>query len=209
MFCVDRCRAKLFPLLVLIRTMGALCFLHNVRLHVRWIPSERNASDEASRYFDPELKAGIEADTVGLDTGSTFQTCAKRRRGSEVHPRVWTDFYDICRDSDSEFDSHSDPDLSSFVSVCSPERFEVSSERTNATPEVARATADSPIRSHPGSSVFESPGGETSSKVSGTSSTRGGMCASPSDWSAASGRALGARGDTVDSEAPEVQRLFA
>ena len=75
---------------------GALCFLHNVRLHVRWIPSERNASDEASRYFDPESEAGLEADTVALDTGSCFQSCAKRRRGSEVHPRVLTEFNDIC-----------------------------------------------------------------------------------------------------------------
>ena len=98
--CVDRCRAKSFHLLSLIRKIGALCFLHNVRLHVRWIPSERNASDEASRHFDPVSEAGQQADTVATDTGSNVEDISKRRRGTGVAPRVLSEFYDICRDSD-------------------------------------------------------------------------------------------------------------
>jgi hypothetical protein len=98
--CVDRCCAKSFHLLSLIRKIGALCFLHNVRLHVRWIPSERNASDEASRDFDPVSEAGQQADTVASDTGSYVEDSSKRHRGSEVHTRVLTEFYDICRHSD-------------------------------------------------------------------------------------------------------------
>ena len=46
--------------------------LHKVRLHVRWIPSERNASDKASRHFDPETEAGGNADTVVSDTDTKF-----------------------------------------------------------------------------------------------------------------------------------------
>lgn len=51
--CVERFRAKSYPILVQIRQIAGLLFLHSIRLHVLWVPSERNASDKASRCFDP------------------------------------------------------------------------------------------------------------------------------------------------------------
>ena len=61
---VDRSRAGSFEILSVIRKISALCILHRIRLHIRWIHSERNASDKASRHFDPETQAGTRADTV-------------------------------------------------------------------------------------------------------------------------------------------------
>ena len=65
---VDRARAGTYELLVVIRKLAAICIQHEVRLHIRWIPSERNASDKASRFYDPELEVREDTDTDNLDT---------------------------------------------------------------------------------------------------------------------------------------------
>lgn len=47
-----RSRARNFGLLVQIRKWHAYCFARNLKCTIRWIPSELNASDAPSRYFD-------------------------------------------------------------------------------------------------------------------------------------------------------------
>ena len=51
---IERCRAKNFKLLCVIRKIAAFCFARNVHLAIRWIPSELNVSDEPSRLSGPE-----------------------------------------------------------------------------------------------------------------------------------------------------------
>jgi len=51
--CFERRRAKNFVVLSCIRRAVALCLALNKRLHVRWVPSELNPSDEGSRLYDP------------------------------------------------------------------------------------------------------------------------------------------------------------
>ena len=45
----ERCRARKWPLLSLIRRWSGLCLARNIRPAVRWIPSELNVADGASR----------------------------------------------------------------------------------------------------------------------------------------------------------------
>ena len=48
---VGRARARDFGLLVQIRQINAWCLLRNIKLCVRWVPSELNPSDSGSRMF--------------------------------------------------------------------------------------------------------------------------------------------------------------
>ena len=62
----ERCRARDYKLLVLIRRMCAWCLARGLRARFRWVPSELNNSDSASRKY--ELRCD---DVVGL----TEQIC--------------------------------------------------------------------------------------------------------------------------------------
>jgi len=49
--CFGRYRAKTMAMLRLVRKVAALCLAANVRLTVRWVPSELNSADEGSRVY--------------------------------------------------------------------------------------------------------------------------------------------------------------
>ena len=50
--CVSRRRSKEFTAITLIRRIVAIALVHNVKVVVRWIPSETNSSDAPSRLVD-------------------------------------------------------------------------------------------------------------------------------------------------------------
>ena len=50
---MDRCRSKNFKLLAILRRVSSLRLCKNIRLAVRWIPSEANPADAPSRIYEP------------------------------------------------------------------------------------------------------------------------------------------------------------
>ena len=52
----ERRRARNYKVLCCIRRLCAYTLALNIRVAVRWIPSECNVSDEPSRKFDPSYK---------------------------------------------------------------------------------------------------------------------------------------------------------
>ena len=62
----ERRRSRNFRVLVCIRRLAALALALNVRVSVRWIPSEVNVSDEPSRYCDPHYKGPHSYDSSHL-----------------------------------------------------------------------------------------------------------------------------------------------
>jgi hypothetical protein len=52
----NRCRAKDFRLLCLIRRFQAYCIARHIRVSVRWVPSELNSADKPSRFFDGQAR---------------------------------------------------------------------------------------------------------------------------------------------------------
>ena len=59
--CMDRSRAKSFKVLLQVRRVAACALARNLRIVVRWVPSERNSADAPSRVFQPKTSA----DAVG------------------------------------------------------------------------------------------------------------------------------------------------
>ena len=50
-----RRRSRNFVVLVQIRRLCAYALALNLRIAIRWIPSEQHVSDEPSRLFDPDF----------------------------------------------------------------------------------------------------------------------------------------------------------
>ena len=47
-----RSRSKSFKFIVQLRKLAGLCWIMGIKIYFRWIPSELNSSDLASRVFD-------------------------------------------------------------------------------------------------------------------------------------------------------------
>ena len=70
----ERCRAKKWPLLSLVRRWSGLCLARNIRPAVRWIPSELNVADGASRGVK-------DVGYVGDGSKAHRDACFKRYKG--------------------------------------------------------------------------------------------------------------------------------
>ena len=62
---MGRWRRRSFQVLVILRRMAARCLSRNVRLSVRWVPSEKNPADAPSRIYQPRSRAGKEPCDLG------------------------------------------------------------------------------------------------------------------------------------------------
>ena len=48
----SRSRSRSFKFIVQLRKLAALCFIMHIKIYFRWIPSELNSSDKASRLYE-------------------------------------------------------------------------------------------------------------------------------------------------------------
>ena len=81
--CFNRGRSRDFRLFTQIRRFASVCLARNIRISIRWIPSEFNSSDRGSREHDSEndpLKSLV--DHLGSNDGQTFRHLT---RGSVVN----------------------------------------------------------------------------------------------------------------------------
>ncbi|CAK0798609.1 unnamed protein product [Prorocentrum cordatum] len=102
--CFERRRAKNFTVLACIRRAVALCLSLNKRLHVRWVPSELNPSDEGSRLCDPSYDPGKTAVHSWEASEDYGKVRVNRRLPQHVHEqdnaRTKTTHY--CKHADTE-----------------------------------------------------------------------------------------------------------
>ena len=66
-------RCSNYGLLRILRRTAAHCFAAGIRLHVRWLPSERNVADEDSRFWEPRGKGDSWKDGTKEARSSSFQ----------------------------------------------------------------------------------------------------------------------------------------
>ena len=66
-------RCSNYGLLRILRRTAAHCFAAGIRLHVRWVPSERNVADEDSRFWEPRGKGDSWKDGTKEARSSSFQ----------------------------------------------------------------------------------------------------------------------------------------
>ena len=71
--CFNRGRSRAFRLLTQIRRFASVHLARNIRISIRWIPSEFNSSDRGSREHDSENDASKSlVDHLGSNDGQTF-----------------------------------------------------------------------------------------------------------------------------------------
>ena len=69
----ERRRSRNYKVLVCIRRAVALSLALNIKLYVRWLPSEANPTDRGSRFFDPTYDASKTITTLlGAKQGDDF-----------------------------------------------------------------------------------------------------------------------------------------
>ena len=61
----ERCRSRNYKVLKVLRQFAAYCFARNVRVTIRWIPSELNISDEGSRLAEGAKDSNLLIDLLG------------------------------------------------------------------------------------------------------------------------------------------------
>ena len=73
MLCENRGRSRDFRFLTQIRLFSSVCLARNIRISIRWIPSEFNSSDRGSREHDSAYDATKSlVDHFGSHDGQTF-----------------------------------------------------------------------------------------------------------------------------------------
>ena len=92
---IERCRARNYRLLVVIRKIAAFCFARNVHLAIRWIPSELNVSDEPSRIDGPE-ESKILVDLIVDDWAVGSFSSQSRDGPKNAHPRFESPAANTC-----------------------------------------------------------------------------------------------------------------
>eukprot|EP00439_Symbiodinium_sp_Y106_P076622 s190_g15.t2 len=68
----ERCRSRNYKVLKILRQFGAYCFARNVRVSVRWIPSELNIADEGSRLAEGAKESKLLVDLLGDSWAEEF-----------------------------------------------------------------------------------------------------------------------------------------
>ena len=69
----ERCRSRnYYQVLKVLRQFGAFCFARNVRVSIRWIPSELNISDEGSRLAEGANESKLLVDLLGDTWAADF-----------------------------------------------------------------------------------------------------------------------------------------
>ena len=66
-------RCSNYGLLRILRRTATHCFAAGIRLHVRWLPSERNVADEDSRFWEPGSKNDSWKEKSKEERSSNFQ----------------------------------------------------------------------------------------------------------------------------------------
>ena len=68
----ERCRSRNYKVLKVLRQFGAYCFARNVRVSLRWIPSELNIADEGSRIAEGAKDSKLLIDLLGDSWADDF-----------------------------------------------------------------------------------------------------------------------------------------
>ena len=68
----ERCRSRNYQVLKVLRQFAAFCFARNVRVAIRWIPSELNISDEGSRLAEGAKDSKLLIDLLGDSWAEDF-----------------------------------------------------------------------------------------------------------------------------------------
>ncbi|CAE7458265.1 SLC34A1 [Symbiodinium microadriaticum] len=75
----ERCRSRNYKVLKVLRQFAAYCFARNVRVTIRWIPSELNISDEGSRLAEGAKDSNLLIDLLGDSWAEDFLADADQR----------------------------------------------------------------------------------------------------------------------------------